>query len=79
MNLNSSCSALADVRLEIFNKMEARVKAQFLELLELRERVREAELSADLHKTMRVRSARPVSGKLSGSSSFPPIPCHGSQ
>jgi hypothetical protein len=44
MSLNSKRSSLADVRLKIFTEMEADLEAQFLELLELRERVRQAEL-----------------------------------
>ena len=43
MNLSLKRSSLADMRGKIFTEMEARLKAQFLELLELRERVREAE------------------------------------
>jgi len=44
MSLNSKRSSLADVRPKIFTEMEADLEAQFLELLELRERVRQAEL-----------------------------------
>lgn len=43
MNLNLKCSSLADVRLKIFIEMEADLKDQFLELLDLRERLRQAE------------------------------------
>jgi hypothetical protein len=43
MNLYLERSSLADVRLKIFIEMETDLKAQFLELLELRERVRQAE------------------------------------
>ena len=43
MNLYMERSSLADVRLKIFIEMETDLKAQFLELLELRERVRQAE------------------------------------
>lgn len=43
MNLNLKRSSLADIRLKIFVEMEADLKGQFLELLELRERVRQAE------------------------------------
>jgi hypothetical protein len=43
MSLNSKRLSLADVRLKIFTEMEADLEAQFLELLELRERVRLAE------------------------------------
>jgi hypothetical protein len=43
MSLNSKRSSLADVRLKIFAEMEADLEAQFMELLELRERVRQVE------------------------------------
>jgi hypothetical protein len=43
MNLNLKPSSLADLRLEILTQMESDLEASFLELLELRERVREAE------------------------------------
>ena len=55
MNLNSKCSALAKVRVEIFAEMDAALKAQLLELMELRERLREAEVSTDIKKTAQVR------------------------
>jgi hypothetical protein len=48
MSLNSKRLSLADVRLKIFNEMEADIEAQFLDLLELRERVRQAELRANM-------------------------------
>ena len=44
MNLNLKRSSLVDVRLKIFSEMQADLEAQFLELLELRERVRRTEL-----------------------------------
>ena len=43
MNLDLACLSLADVGIKIFTEMEADIEAQFLELLELRERVRLAE------------------------------------
>jgi hypothetical protein len=43
MGLNSKRLSLADIRLKIFTEMEADLEAQFLELLELRKRVRQAE------------------------------------
>ena len=43
MNLSLKLSSLADVRLKIFIEMEIDLKAQFLELLERRERLRQAE------------------------------------
>jgi hypothetical protein len=43
MNSTSKRLSLADVRLEIFTEMEADLKTQFLELLQLRNQVRQAE------------------------------------
>jgi hypothetical protein len=43
MGLSSKRLSLADVRLKIFTEMEADLEARFLELLKLRERVRQAE------------------------------------
>ena len=43
MSLNSKRLSLADIRLKIFTEMEADLEARFLELLKLRERVRQAE------------------------------------
>ena len=43
MSLHSKRLSLVDVRFKIFTEMEADLEAQFLELLELRERVRLAE------------------------------------
>jgi len=60
MSLNSKRLSLADVRLKIFTEMEADLEARFLELLELRERVRQAELSADLQSKTRTRKPAPV-------------------
>jgi hypothetical protein len=53
MNLNTKRSSLADVRLKLFIEMEIDLKAQFLELLDLRERVRQAEEA-------RIRKPAPV-------------------
>ena len=60
MGLNSKRLSLADVRLKIFTEMEADLEMQFLELLELRERLREAELLADMQNKMRARKPAPV-------------------
>jgi hypothetical protein len=60
MNLDLKRLSLADVRFKIFTEMEADLAAQFLELMELRERVREAELSADLQNKTRARKPAPV-------------------
>lgn len=43
MSSTSKRLSLADVRLKIFIEMETDLKAQFLELLRLRERMRQAE------------------------------------
>jgi hypothetical protein len=43
MNLNLKRLSLADVLLKKFIEMEIDLKTQFLELLELRQRVRQAE------------------------------------
>ena len=53
MNLNLKRLSLADARLEIFAKTKADLKAQLLELMELRERVRDAELSVNLQREAR--------------------------
>jgi hypothetical protein len=46
MVLNLKRLSLANVRRKIFTEMEADLEAQFLELLELRQRVRRAEQNA---------------------------------
>ncbi len=56
MSRNSPCLSLAEVRFKIFTEMEADLEAQFLELMELGERVRQAELSAHLQNNTRARS-----------------------
>jgi hypothetical protein len=43
MSFNSKRLSLVDVRLKIFTEMEADLEAQFLKLMLLRERVRQAE------------------------------------
>jgi hypothetical protein len=58
MSLNSKRLSLADVRLKIFSEMEADLEAQFLELMELREQLREAELLADMQNKTRARGPR---------------------
>ena len=59
MSLNSKRLSLADVRLKMFTEMEADLGAQFLELLELRERVRQAEPLADIQNKTRARKPAP--------------------
>jgi hypothetical protein len=60
MSLNSNRLSLLDVRFKIFTEMAADLEAQFLELLWLRERLRQAELSADLQSKTRARTPAPV-------------------
>ena len=55
MNLDLKRLSLADVRLKKFIEMETDLRAQFLELLELRERVRQAE---------QTRARRPALGVI---------------
>jgi hypothetical protein len=57
MSLNLS---LANARLELLTRIEADLHAQFLEVAELRERLREAQLSADPHNAARTRKPAPV-------------------
>jgi hypothetical protein len=59
MSLNKSLS-IANARLEMLTRTETDLHAQFLELTELRERLREAQLSADLQKATRARKPAPV-------------------
>jgi hypothetical protein len=59
MSLNKSLS-IANARLEMLTRTETDLHAQFLELMELRERLREAQLSADLQKATRARKPAPV-------------------
>jgi len=47
MSPDSKRLSLADVRLRIFAEMEADLKAQFMELLQLREQVHQAEQTRD--------------------------------
>jgi hypothetical protein len=60
MSLTSKRLSLADVRLKIFAEMEADLEAQFVELLGLRERLRKAELAADLLNKAKARKPAPV-------------------
>jgi hypothetical protein len=53
MNLDLKRLSLADVRLKVFIEMEIDLKGQFLGLLELRERLRQAEQT-------RARKSAPV-------------------
>jgi len=60
MDLKLKRSSLAGVRLKIFTEMEADLEARFLELMELRERVRQAEPLADIQNKTRARKPAPV-------------------
>ena len=60
MSLNLQRFSLADARLEMLTRIEADLHAQFLELTELRERLREAQLSADLQNATRAPKPAPV-------------------
>jgi hypothetical protein len=56
MSLNLKRLSLANARLELLTRIEADLHAQFLEVTELRERLREAELSADLNNAAPART-----------------------
>lgn len=60
MSLPSKRLSLAEVRLKIFAEMKADLEAQFLELLGLRERLQQAELTADLQNKAKARKPAPV-------------------
>jgi hypothetical protein len=52
--------SIANARLEMLTLTETGLHAQLLELMELRERLREAQLLADLQKATRARKPAPV-------------------
>jgi hypothetical protein len=60
MSLNLKRLSLANARLELLTQIEADLLARFLELTELRERLREAQLSADLQNATRARKPASV-------------------
>jgi len=60
MSLDSKRLSRANVRLEMFTRTEANLHAQYLELAKLRERVRKAQLSADLQNEARAQKPAPV-------------------
>jgi hypothetical protein len=60
MSLNLKRLSLANARLELLTQIEADLHARFLELTELRERLREAQLSADLQNATRARKPASV-------------------
>lgn len=60
MDLNLKRLSLADARLEILTRTEADLHTRFLELADLREQLREAQLSADVQNATRARRPAPV-------------------
>jgi hypothetical protein len=60
MSLNLKRLSLANARLELLTRIEADLHAQFLEVTELRERLRKAQLSEDLHNAARDFEPAPV-------------------
>jgi hypothetical protein len=60
MGLDSKRLSLANARLKMLAWIETDLHTQFLELTELRERVRNAQLSADLQNKTRARKPAPV-------------------
>ena len=60
MGLNLKRLSLTTARLELLTRMEADLHARFLKLTELRERLREAQLSADLQNAACDPSPAPV-------------------
>jgi hypothetical protein len=60
MSLDLKRLSLLSLRLEIVTRTESNLQAQFLELVELREQVRTARLSADLQNVARAFEPAPV-------------------
>jgi len=60
MSLNLKRLSRAKARLRILTRIQTDLHAQFLELTELRERVREARLSADLQNAARAQKPAPA-------------------
>jgi hypothetical protein len=60
MSLDLKRLSRVSARLEMFIRRDADLHTQFLELMELRERLREAELSAVLQNATRARKPAPV-------------------
>jgi hypothetical protein len=60
MDLNLKRLSLADARLEILTRTEADLHAKLLELADLREQLREAQVSADLQSATRAQRTAPV-------------------
>jgi hypothetical protein len=60
MNFISERLSLANARLKLVAQIEADLHAQFLELTDLREQLREKQVSADLQKATRAQRPAPV-------------------
>jgi hypothetical protein len=60
MSLNSKRLSRANALLAMLTRTETDLHAQFLELTELRERLREVQLSADLQGVARAREPAPL-------------------
>jgi hypothetical protein len=60
MSLNLKRLSLTNARLEVLARTEADLQAQFLELMEMREQFRTAQLSADLQDVARAFEPAPV-------------------
>ena len=60
MSLNSKRLSLLTARLKLLTRIETDLHAQLLEAANLRERLREAEVSADLQNATRAREPAPV-------------------
>jgi hypothetical protein len=60
MSLNLKRLSIANARLEMLTRTETDLHAQFRELTELRERLREAQVSADLQSAKRAQEPAPV-------------------
>jgi hypothetical protein len=74
MSLSSKRLSVADARLETLTRIEADLHAQFLELTDLREQLREAQLSADLQRQRGLESPRLVLSPQSPSVRRQPLP-----
>jgi len=60
MSLNSKRLSLINARLKILTRTETDLRAQFLQLMKLREQFRTAQLSADLQSVARASEPAPV-------------------
>ena len=74
MSLNLKSLSVANAWLEMLTRTETDLHAQFLELIELRERLREAQLSADLQSWRGLESPRQFLSPLSPATARQPLP-----